>query len=116
MSKENEKIWRTADGRRIPVSKMNEGHLMTAFTSIADREYRKFQEVKPLLATIDKLQEVKEMLLEEMEKRGIVPIYPDQKFASNPYHADYGNYFEAERKVKAMEPVQKAVLSTDIVK
>lgn len=109
MPKENEKFWLAADGRKIPLNEMETSHLLTAFTSIAEREYQKYQQVIPLLAVIDKYQEIKDNLLEEMKKRNIEPVYPDQKYNSRVY----GKYFENERKTHDMKPVDKAVLSTE---
>lgn len=109
---ENEKVWLTADGRKIPMSQMETDHLLTAFISIADREFQKFQQVKPLLAVIDKYQEIKDNLIAEMQKRNVEPVYPDQKYNNRIY----GRYFENERKTHAMKPVDKPVLSTEVSK
>lgn len=107
---EEEKIWIAGGNRKIPVKEMSTSHLLTAFSSLADREFETHQKLMPLLAYIDKLQSLKDMLMDEMDKRQVTPIYPDQKYRDSSVVKHYGGYFEAERRTKL---IPKAILSSD---
>lgn len=102
-------VWITKDQRVIPMCDMDIDHMQGAFLNCCNREYTAFQEIARLHNHINTMHRLKKTLLKEAERRGIALIYPDQKHPSG----NWGKYFEAERKIKAMDSSVVAVVTTD---
>lgn len=93
-------IWITKDGRHIPINEMEATHLASAFLHCCTREFSVFSKINILYSKLNTMTVLKEKLIKAAELKGIKLQYPDEKFPSN----QWGNYFEAERKVKTMQP------------
>jgi len=112
-------VWITKNRGAIRLCQMTTKHIITAFLSICNREYatfirvnreqaildaerealdRKQTELNKLYKELNTFQKLKKDLQEEAERRGESVVYPDQVTSSS----QYGPYFEAERKTKAL--------------
>lgn len=113
MSLLDHNVWVTKDNRKIPVGKMDNGHLKGAFLHSCRREFDLHRQIVELYDKINMQQKLKNMLLTEANKRKLKLTYPDE--ATNVSPAEFGDYFKAERKELAMSPEvpKTAVLARD---
>lgn len=92
---QKKKVWITSNERKeMPFDEMTDAHLQQAFESVNNREFDKFLLTKRLFKQIETLQQLKEWLQEEADKRKIKLQYPDEADSTN---LRFGNYFWAER-------------------
>lgn len=92
-------LWKTRDGRFIPMDQLEEDHLKRNFLTVTKREYDIFVQANELFRKLNTLQLLKSKLRQAADKRNIELVYPDQ--IENT--VKYGIYFEAERKVNNMK-------------
>jgi len=84
--KKNLRMWKTAEGDLIPMEKLDEKHLQSAFNHACIKELKHFN-------IVNMFNDLKEQLEEVAKERGIVLEYPDRE------------YFEKEQRTKQMSKV-----------